>query len=83
MSLPLIRELGGINQKILSQLYDRRVRGDLDNEIIVACKFLPHDVNLDTPHPQSWLEWCEDNVLETARRTCGESIAIRPNNKNI
>ena len=51
MSLPLIRELGGINQKILSQLYDRRVRGDLDNEIIVACKFLPHDVNFGYTAP--------------------------------
>ena len=51
MSLPLIRELGGINQKLASQLYNRRVRGDLDNEIIVACKFLPHDVNFGYTAP--------------------------------
>ena len=35
----------------MSQLYDRRVRGDLDNEIIVACKFLPHDVNFGYTAP--------------------------------
>jgi len=51
MSLPLIRELGGLNQKLSSRMYERRVKGSLDDEIIVACKFLPHDVNFGYTAP--------------------------------